>query len=91
MPTAPGLPPNRGYSSENTLKQLIVFTMQTRKIVGASSGTVIRKKDVVLVYHKAKEAGEKEKPPRAVNNAREAADRADAGTQKSKQGRKKGK
>ena len=39
----PGFPPNRGYSSENTLKQLIVFTMQTRKIVGASSGTVIRK------------------------------------------------
>ncbi len=29
---------------EKTLKQEIVFTMQTRKIVGASSGTVMRRK-----------------------------------------------
>ena len=35
---------NSGYSSENTLKQEMVLTMHTRKIVGASSGTVMRKK-----------------------------------------------
>lgn len=72
-------------------QELIVSIERDGRMIIPNGSTVIRKKDVVLVYHKAKEAGEKEKTPRAVNKAREAADRADAGTQKSKQGRKKGK
>ncbi|MBR7019454.1 MAG: ion transporter [Lachnospiraceae bacterium] len=69
-------------------QELIVSVDRDGKMIIPNGSTVIRKNDVVLVYHKAKETGEKGKDERVVSRA---AETIKAGTAKAKQGSKKGK